>query len=144
MNATTDFSRLWNGTEPGWVVVRHVEDRETLAVHFTSCTPSIPEVKALRTVAPARLGNPAAEVLASLKGKSVFSLGELESNAARRLREQCEAVGLQVVGQGHQAVRYRIINELTKVALLIENAATNRAVAEEAIKRGVPVRHSTV
>jgi hypothetical protein len=144
MKALEDFSALWNGSEPGWVVVRHTEDRVTLQVLFSSGGPAISEVKALRAVIPALARRPAAEVLATLKGKQEFSLPELESGAARKLRAQCEALGLRVASQGYQAVSYSLINEITKTFLLIEDAATCEAVAEEAVKRGLPVRYSTV
>lgn len=144
MNATENFSRLWNGSEPGWVVVRHTEDREVLEVLLSSGTPFLAEVKALRTIVPILSEKPTAEVLATLKGKSKFSLGELESSAARKLRKQCETLGLRVASQGYQAVSHSLINELSKVYLLIEDAATNQAVAEEAIKQGLPLQHSTV
>lgn len=144
MNTTENFSRLWNGSEPGWVVVRQTEDREVLQVIFPSSTPTLLEVKALRAVLPALSEKPAADVLLALKGMSAFSLGELESSAARKLRKQCEKLGLQVVSQGYQAVSHSLINELSKVYLHIEDAATSQAVAEEAIKRGLPVRHSAV
>ena len=143
MNAIENFTRLWSGSEPGWVVVRHTEDRELLEVVFHSSTASLQEVKALRTVVPALSEKPAAEVMAALKGKAKFSLGELESNAARSLRKQCETLGLRVVGQSYQAVSHSLINELSKAYLLIEDAATNQLVAEEAIKQGLPLRHST-
>jgi hypothetical protein len=136
MKAIENFSRLWNGSEPGWVVVRHTEDRETIRVLLSENGPTMPEVKALRTVAPAFSERPAAEVLAALRGKSEFSLGELESSAARKLHKQCETLGLQVASQGHQVVSHSIINELSKIYLLIEDAATNQAVPRRQSKWG--------
>jgi hypothetical protein len=144
MSTVEDFSHIWNGSEPGWVVIRHIEDREMLQVLFASNTPSMAEVKALRAVVPALSEKPAAEILATLKGRSEFCLGELEAGAARRLRAQCEAVGLRVVSQGFQAVSHSLVNEISKVFLLIEDFATNQAVADEVIKQGLTVRHSTV
>ena len=145
MKTSEDFSRLWNGSEPGWVVVRHTEDRERLQVVFANNGgPTVPEVKALRSVIPALAKQSASEVLANLRGTSELSLGEHESSAARKLRSQCEELGLRVNGQAHQAVSHSLINELLKVYLVIEDAATCSAIAEEAIKRGLPIRHSTV
>jgi hypothetical protein len=139
-----DFSQVWNGSDPGWVVVRHVEDREVLQVVFASGTPSPHEMRSLRAVVPALSARPAAEVSASLKGKSEFSLGELESGVARKLRAKCEALGLRVASQGYQVVSHSLVNELSKARLLIEEAAIQQAVVNEAIRQGVPVRHSTV
>lgn len=144
MTTAEGFSHLWNGSEPGWVVVRHTEDREKLRVLFSKNGPTISEVKSLRTVIAVLGEKPAAEVLATLKGLPEFGLGELESSAARKLRTQCEARGLRVATQAYQVVSHSLINELSKVFLLIEDSATNEAVAEEAIKQGLPVRHSFV
>jgi hypothetical protein len=144
MKIAESHSRLWNGLEPGWVVVRHTEDRARLRVMFSESGPTISEVKSLRAVIPSLAEKSAAMVLASLKEGTEFDLGDFESSAARRLRMECQAQGLRVADQEYQTVHHSLINELSKTFLLIEDTETNEAVAEEAIKRGLPVRHSTV
>ncbi len=144
MRSVEDFSKLWNGSEPGWVVVRHTEDKQVLLVLFGASGPTVPEVKALRMVATGFSGTPVTEVFSVLRGKTEFELGELESSEARKLCKQCEELGLRVVTRGHQVVQQSLINEISKAYLLIEDAATLQAVAEEAIRRGLLIRHSTV
>jgi hypothetical protein len=34
MDRLRDFKHIWDGTQPGWVVLRHTEDRERLKVMF--------------------------------------------------------------------------------------------------------------
>ena len=142
MKTVENFSHLWNGAEPGWVVVRHMEDREKLQVLFAISGPTLSEVKALRAVAPAFKDKPSGEVFAQLKGLPEFSLGEFESTAARKLRAQCEAHNLHVVSHAYQATSHSLINELSKIFLLIEDDAMSGAVTEEAIRQGLPIRHS--
>ena len=144
MEAAANYSRLWNGSEPGWIVVRHTEDRQTLQVTFSSGGPTVSEVKALHTIAPVLAEMPAADVVATLKGRAEFSLGDFESMAARELRAQCAALGLRIESRGHQAVRHSLINELLKAYLLIEDPIEGKIVAEEAIKQGLPVRHAAI
>ncbi|MBB5205378.1 hypothetical protein HNQ51_002697 [Inhella inkyongensis] len=144
MKATENYSRLWDGSEPGWVVVRHTEDREALHVVFSRSGPTMFEIKALRSVIPTLAEKRAIEVLASFKGMLEFSVGEFESSAARKLRRQFETAGLQVASKAYRVVSHSLINELSKVYLLIEDAAKSEEVAEEAIKQGLPIRHSVV
>ena len=84
----------------------------------------------------------AAEVLALLRGKTEFGLGEFESSSAKVLCKQCKALGLRVASRGYEAISFSLINERSKACLLIEDSATSRDVAEEAMKRGLPIRHS--
>ena len=142
MDSTENFAHLWNGSEPGWVVVRHTEDREKLQVVFAPSGPTMPEVKAIRSAVPALTDKATCEVLALLRGLPKFDLGDFESNAARTLRKKCEAVGLRVTSHAYQAVSDSLINELSKMYLLIEDDAKSKQVAEEAIKQGLPIRQS--
>jgi xanthine/CO dehydrogenase XdhC/CoxF family maturation factor len=142
MESIEKFSSLWDGSEPGWVVVHHSEDREVLHVVFADGGPSVSEVKALRSVVPDLAERAAAEVLALLRGKTEFGLGEFESSSAKVLCKQCKALGLRVASRGYEAISFSLINERSKACLLIEDSATSRDVAEEAMKRGLPIRHS--
>lgn len=145
-NASMDlknYSRLWDGSEPGWTVVRHTEDRERITVVFAQEGATVAEMKALRSVDPSLQAKPAVTVLAELKGQTELSLGEFESRAARELRKRCETAGLRVVFSPCQAVNHCLINEQTKIFFLIEDHSIGEMVAEEAIRQGLPVRHST-
>ncbi len=57
---------------------------------------------------------------------------------------QCEAHDLQVASEAHQFIFHKLINEVPKSFLLIEDFETNETIAAEAIRKGLPVRHSTV
>ena len=137
------YSRLWDGTEPGWTVVRHTEDRERLTVVFSQGGPTVAEMKALRSVDPALQAKPAAALMAELKGLAALCLGEFESRSARERRQRCDAAGLRIVCDGYQAVNHCLINEQTHMFLLIEDHLIGERVAEEALRQGLPLRHST-
>jgi hypothetical protein len=68
------YSRLWDGSEPGWTVVRHIEDRERLSVIFAQEGATIADIKALRTVLPELKAKAASAALAELKGKPNYCL----------------------------------------------------------------------
>jgi hypothetical protein len=142
MDRFRDFKHIWDGTQPGWVILRHTEDRERLKVMFERGA-SIHDLKALRAVLPALAHTPTNEMLA-LKGASHFDLGEHESAAARRLKALCFSQRLSVISDAYQFVGYGIFNEQTRTYLLIEDEALVRSVAAEAIRNGVPVRDSIV
>lgn len=137
------YSRLWDGSEPGWTVVRRTEDRERISIVFAQDGPTIADIKALRTVVPDLQAKTASAALADLKGHAEVLLGEFESQAARVLRKRCESAGLRVVSSPHRTTRDSLINEQLKKFLLIEDGPLSQAVAKEAIKQGLPLRHST-
>ena len=143
MDAPHPYERLWDGSEPGWVVVRRTEDREQLTLEFGSSGPTLDEVKALRTLQSDYRSRPVGEVLASLRGKSSLFLGTFESREARSLKKRCAEVGLQVTAIGARWVSLNLINRLSSTFLLIEDDREIGEVAEEAIRRGVPVEEST-
>lgn len=137
------YSRLWDGSEPGWAVVRRTEDRERITVVFAEEGATVADVKALRAVVPDLQVKPASAALAELRGHAELTLGEFESQVARALRKRCETVGLRVVCYPRQVVSHSLINEQTKMFLLIEDDSLSQAVAKEGIKQGLPLRHST-
>jgi len=137
------YSRLWDGSEPGWTVVRHTEDRERISVVFAQAGPTIADLKALRTIVPDLQAKTASAALADLKGHAEVLLGEFESQAARVLRKRCESAGLRVVSIPHRTTRDSLVNEQSKRLLLIEDGSLSQAVAQEALKQGLPLRHST-
>lgn len=143
MDAPHPYEQLWNGSEPGWVVVRRTEDREELTVEFGSGGPTAGEVKALRALQSEYRSRPAGEFLASLRGKGNLLLGTFESREARSLKQRCTEGGLQVRAIGVQLVSLCLVNRLSSTFLLIEDDRENREVAEEAIRRGLPVEEST-
>ena len=142
MKLPPHFKRIWDGSEPGWVVIRHVEDHERLIVTFVGGA-NVHDLKALRAILPELATASASDVL-SLKGAPQFDLGEHESAAARRLKALCDSQQLSVSSMPHQFVQLGIFNEQTRAYCLIEDEEILAAVAAEAIRHGVPVRDSTV
>jgi len=142
MPVIEDCEHLWNGTEPGWVVLRTVEDRVHLVANFEAGA-DLRDLKALRAILPSLAAAPASEVFA-LKGAREFDLGEHESMEAHRLKTLCASHGVSVTSRGWQEVRYGLFNESTQVYWLIEDSATCQAVALKAIECGVPLRHSQI
>jgi hypothetical protein len=102
MKVPAHFERIWNGTEPGWVVLRRTEDREHLVVMFEHGA-DVRDLKALRAALPQLAASPPNDVLA-LKGVLRFDLGGHESSEARRLKALCGAQHLVVTGHGRQLV----------------------------------------
>lgn len=143
MNAMRQFECLWDGSAPGWVVVRHEEDRERLEVLFANGGPTVREMKALRSIVPSLSSKVASEAFDTLRGVARFDLGEHESALARRMKRMCKGLDLNVSSQACPFVRYSIVNEQTDRQWLVEDPEILMAVVEAAISRGVPMRHST-
>lgn len=142
METHVTYRHLWDGTEPGWSVLEHTEDREEVRILFAMTGPTLVEIKALRTIDPV-LADTASEVLAHLRGTSYHSLGTHESMSARRMKQRCAAAGLRVEARPSRHVRRGLFNRATKHYLLIEDEAVLEAVVQEALRRGLPVIHST-
>jgi hypothetical protein len=141
MTVLSEFSYIWDGTDPGWVVSRHTEDRERLSVVFPDGA-GLRELKAMRAVLPELAAASAADVMA-LKGTMNFDLGEHESAIARQLKRLYESRGLTIHSEAKQLISYGFFNELRSVCCINEDEELNRAVAENAIHRGVELREST-
>lgn len=139
----TNFSRLWNGTEPGWVVWRHTEDREHLTIAFSASGATIEEIKAIRAVIPEIASLPISKAMQKLRNVREYAIGEFESSDAYILKRKCSLVGLQVSSQGFQKVSHLLYNEITRSGLLIECPIENDKVVQEAIKNGLPIREAT-
>lgn len=138
-----DYQRLWNGTEPGWVVRRHIEDRVHLTLIFGSSGASMRDVHALRIAISKFNTQSAAETMSKIRGKPDYYLGDFESREARTIRQKCEKSGLEIREQVHQEINDLLVNEITNIALLIEDENLNRQVVQEALHHGLPTRIST-
>ncbi len=138
MTDLSQFKRIWS--EPGWVVIRHVEDHEHLVVVFEHGA-NIHDLKALRDILPELASAPASDLM-HLKGARQFDLGEHESALVQRLRSLCASRQLLVLDKGRQIIQYDIFNEQTRAYCIIEDEELLKAVATEAIRHGMPVRDS--
>ena len=141
MTALATFDRFWNGSEPGWVVCRHVQNLVSTSVEFGPNGPSVAEVQALRKCLSQYRDKPATEVLGALRGVASLNVGEHESAEARKLCVQLQTEGLHVLQSGKQQVHDIMFNELTQRGAVIEDDQTARQVVETAIAKGAPIRH---
>lgn len=142
MSANAEYSYLWDGTEPGWVVLEHTRDEAEVLVAFGVDGPTLVEVKALRSVFTVLKTMPAADALKQLKGLRALSLGVHESRVARKLQLDCQSMGLKVSALPAQEVQRSLINTMTNGFLWIEDEKANRAVVADALANGLRVVHS--
>ncbi|WFF83319.1 hypothetical protein [Delftia tsuruhatensis] len=142
MSANAEYSYLWDGSEPSWVVVEHTRDEAEVLVAFGVDGPTLAEIKALRSVSAVLKTSSAADVLKQLRGLRSFSLGVHESRVARKLLLDCQSMGLKVSDLPAQEVHRSLINTLTKRFLLIEDEQVCRAVVADAIANGLQIVHS--
>lgn len=135
------YSYLWNGSQPGWVLLCIDGQRFELTIKFAEGGPSAREFGAIQKVVPEFRTLSLSSVFERLKAQSSLQLGEFESSEARKLAQSCTDVGLTVTQLVKEVPRYLLVNELTKRALVIEDDDLANQVKETALKRLVPVRH---
>ena len=138
------YEHLWNGAETGWVVHRHLESRVEVSVVFGDQGASMQDVRALRSVVPRYGAQSAMGTLLAIRGKKSLVLGDFESREARELKQHCESAGLRVHERAYELTSDSLINETTKIYLLIEDEVVQRRVVQEALRHGLPGRHSEV
>lgn len=138
-----NFDCLWNGTEPGWTVHVHHEDVATIRIPLPAegITPAF--FKAVRSVLPEYSAMSTSEFRARLLADGGIETERLDGYDAYDLHLTCIRAGLEAERRVLATTSYLLVNEETKIAKLIEDGDLNRRVAEEAIRRGLPVREST-
>lgn len=134
------YSYLWDGSQPGWTLVRMSRQEVSLALLFVCGEPTLAEVKAVRSVVPAYKGQPTGNVLKSLKGVPRLELGTFGVREGNSLSALCREHGLVVEECFHDRTSYLPVNDITNRILAIEDNMINKAVQEEALRRGVPVK----
>ena len=137
------YNYLWDGSEPGWVILRHTEDRVSLTVVFGNDGASVKDIMALRKVVPTLAQMSASEALHDLRGIKSFGLGEFDSVEWPALDKKCRELGLTPQKTGCQHTHDLLVNEKTGQTLIIEDATLAKQVIDEAIKRGLAIRYST-
>ena len=135
-----EYSYLWDGTDPGWVVLRHNEIRIRISVRFSGSSPTLDEIKSLRSAIQSYRDRRPVDAMSELRNCPEVILGDYEPTEARDVIESCKAQGLSVLEEGFEAVHDLMINETHSMALVIENDATARMVIAEAVRRGLPLR----
>lgn len=136
----SNYNRLWDGTEPGWVLLKIHRQTSTVAVLFGELGASPQEIQALRRVVPEFNVLPALQVIQQLRGCQRVDLGELDSREARKLIQGLRECGLRVEERAIERGSYLPFNEIQEKALLIEDDDELRKVTAEALKQGLPVR----
>ncbi len=141
MVSPDDYAYLWNGSQPGWVLLRISRQTHSIAITFAAGGPTLREVATLRSVAPSFSAMPASEAFAALKGKSRVALGEFESMEGRLLAERCKLHGLTVESTVNDKSGHLPFNEKDNQCLLIEDNTLSEAVCQRAISQGIRVKH---
>lgn len=135
-----EYEYLWNGTEPGWVVLCVRKQRLALSLAFSREGPTVQDIKAMRSVLPEYSLLSATEVMSRLRGKALIDLGRFESREGRRIVVACREKGLEVQELVQDGPVYHLFNEQTKHALIIEDDLLAKEVLEAALNFGMPVK----
>ncbi|MDV0438652.1 hypothetical protein [Xanthomonas sacchari] len=135
------YSYLWNGTQLGWTLMRVNRQSMSLCIIFSEQGPTVAELKAVREVVPSYKGLTSSEVLRALRGTSKLNVDFPDSQTGRRIALICRQHGLVIEEYAQDQSGFLLFNELTKMALVIEDEVVGEAVKDEALRRGVPVRH---
>ena len=137
------FDYLWNGSEPGWAVRVHHDDIATIWIPLPAdgITPAF--FKAVRSVLPEYSAMSTSEFRTRLLANDGIETAELDGYDAYDLHLTCTRAGLEAERRVRETTSYLLINEEMKIVKIIEDDALNRRVAQEAIRRGLPVIEST-
>lgn len=139
----SEYAYLWDGSDPGWTVDGHIEDRAHVRILLPEKGIDADFLNALRRTFP-QLAHDAPHTLRSgLEATGGFDCGTMDSTNAYALRRKCLAAGLRFDSQDRTLIRYFFINERRNAVLFIDDAMLAIRVGAEAIRRGLPSRLST-
>lgn len=139
MTQLDDHSYLWDGSDPGWVVLSMQRQIAELALTFPQGGPSLQDIAAVRAAIPGFAEKTPAQAFAALKGLERVPLGTYEFDDAKRVWATCKKKGLSVEMAASDAPAMLPYHEGRKIALVIEDDALLAAVCEAAVARGVRV-----
>jgi hypothetical protein len=142
-DALSEYAYLWDGSDPGWAVHSHYHHQEAVRILLPENGVDLHFVKTLRSLSPDIAHEPPAALRDRLEIAGCFDCGIMESRDAYALRRKCAEAGIIMASEGCSLVIHRLVNERRNSALLIEDEALAFALGEEALRRGVPSRHST-
>jgi phosphatidylserine/phosphatidylglycerophosphate/cardiolipin synthase-like enzyme len=128
----------WDRTHD-WVVHCFESDRAELTVLFDGARPALRELAALRRCLPEFRDLPPATARARAGADGRLALGELPGPEARRLSDDLRRAGLRAELRNTSAVTYLPLDRTTGAALIVEDDAEARRLAEQMIRAGVPV-----
>jgi hypothetical protein len=137
------FARVWDGSEPGWTVKVHHDDSATIRIPIPAegITPAF--FKAIRSVLPQYAAMSTSELRTRLVADGGIETDVLDGGNAYNLHLACIRAGIEAERRVRATTSYLLINEETNIVKIIEDDDLNRRVAEEAIRRGLPVIAST-
>lgn len=135
------YHYLWDGSQPGWVLTRLCGNYVDVTLKFASTGPSAREVMAVRRCVSEFKTSPLSEVALRLRETQSLFLGRFESKEARKVAAACRYEHLPVLETIIDAPQYLPTNELTGMALVIEDDVLAEIVYAAAIQHGIPIRH---
>jgi hypothetical protein len=137
------YAYLWDGSDPGWTVDGHIEDRAHVRILLPENGIDARFLNVLRRTFP-QLAHDAPSALRSrLEATGGFDCGTMDGTSAYALRRKCLAAGLRFNSEDRTLIRYFFINEQRNAVLFIDDAKLAIRVGAEAIRRGLPSRVST-
>lgn len=137
MTMLDEYTYLWDGTQPGWVLLQSNLELVDPVLLFPPGGPSLEMVAYVRKVLPEFADLSSAQVYAELKGKQRVPL---ERCSAERASALVELLGIQGISLDLFPIPsgYLPANRISGSALIIEDNDEARAVCAEALRRGVP------
>lgn len=139
MKHIEDYAYLWDGTDPGWIILDTCQQYAEVSLVFSAQGPSLRDVADVRSTLPAYAQKTATEVWTDLKGRARLPLGTLELREARELADRCLRLGLTIEIVARDASSRLPYHESRKLALVIEDAELSESVCRTAIEHGVRI-----
>ncbi len=138
-----EFAHMWDGSET-WGLSAHYWTKITLTVIFAGQSPSVEELAALRRLREILRAMPARELKALLYNKHELELGRFSSMEAHEIEDRAAAlrVPFTIRSAGESGISYLPLQSLDdgqQMAMIIEDEPLNDRVAQEMLKRGVPI-----
>jgi hypothetical protein len=137
------YACLWDGSDPGWVVHGHYQDQAAVRILLPEHGVDPHFLKTLRGLFPDIAHEPPAALHARLIATGCFDCGILESPDFHDLQRKCAKAGLRMEMNDRSLILHRLVNERRQSTLHLEEDALAFLLGEEALRRGVPSRHST-
>lgn len=135
------YAYMWDGSQPGWTMLRVEQHYMHLALLFATGGPSLREIADARSLVPALSELTAAQCHAALKGQVRVELGRFECSDAAEIVERFKERGLWISMTPEDASGYLPRNELTGEVLIIEDNDLAQAVSDRAVAEGVRIGH---
>lgn len=139
----SQFAYLWDGSDPGWVVHGHYQHQSAVRILLPEHGIDLHFLKTLRKLFPDIAHESPGELRARLDMAGCFDCGIMESRDVHALQRKCAEAGIIMASEDRSLITHRLVNERRNTALPIEDAALAFLLGEEALRRGLPSRHST-